>query len=48
MMAPDDTVLGACVVSGPSHRMRGEPMDEGIPDLLLSVVNEVELNIAHA
>jgi DNA-binding IclR family transcriptional regulator len=48
MMAPDDTVLGACVVSGPSHRMRGEPMNEEIPDLLLSVVNEVELNIAHA
>lgn len=48
MMAPDETVLGACVVSGPSHRMAGEPIDEEIPEILLSIVNEVELNIAHS
>ncbi|MFC6838151.1 IclR family transcriptional regulator [Halomarina ordinaria] len=48
LMAPDDDVLGACVVSGPSHRMSGDPMAREVPDLLLSVVNELELNIAHS
>lgn len=48
MSAPDGSVLGACVVSGPSHRMGGEPMEKEIPDLLLSVINEIELNIAHS
>lgn len=48
MTKPDGTVLGAFVVSGPTHRMRGQPMDEEYPDLLLSLVNEVELNIAHS
>lgn len=48
MTKPDGTVLGAFVVSGPSHRMRGTPMDEEYPDLILSLVNEVELNIAHS
>ncbi|WP_332900304.1 IclR family transcriptional regulator [Haladaptatus sp. CMSO5] len=48
MTDPDETVLGACVVSGPSHRMKGEPMEETFPQLLLSIVNEIELNIAHS
>lgn len=48
MSTPDDEVLGALVVSGPSHRMRGAPIEEEIPDLLLSIVNEIELNIAHS
>ncbi|GGL67441.1 IclR family transcriptional regulator [Halocalculus aciditolerans] len=48
MYSPDDTVLGACAVSGPSHRMRGEPMSEELPSIILSIVNEIELNIAHA
>jgi|AntRauTorcE11898_2_1112593.scaffolds.fasta_scaffold01569_6 DNA-binding IclR family transcriptional regulator len=48
MTKPDGTVLGAIVVSGPNHRMRGAPMDEEYPDLLLSLVNEIELNIAHS
>jgi len=48
MLKPDGTVLGAIVVSGPNHRMRGTPMDEEYPDLLLSLVNEIELNIAHS
>lgn len=48
MSAPNGSVLGACVVSGPSHRMRGEPMEKEIPNLLLSVVNEIELNIRHS
>ncbi|WP_129116056.1 IclR family transcriptional regulator [Halegenticoccus tardaugens] len=48
MKAPDDTVIGACTVSGPSHRMRGKPIKEEMPHLILSVVNEIELTIAHS
>lgn len=45
---PGGSVLCACVISGPSHRMEGDRMTEEYPDLLLSIVNEIELNIAHA
>lgn len=48
MLDSDDTVIGACTVSGPSHRMRREVMREEIKPVLLSIVNEIELNIAHA
>lgn len=48
MTKPDGTVVGAMVVSGPNHRMRGSPMDQEYPDLVLSLVNEIELNIAHS
>lgn len=48
MTKTDGTVLGAIVVSGPNHRMRGSPMYDEYPDLLLSLVNEIELNIAHS
>lgn len=47
LMTPDDEVLGACVVAGPSHRMKGDRFREEIPDLIQSVVNELELNLAH-
>lgn len=47
MLAPDNVVLGACVVSGPSHRLKGKRLEEDLPDLLLSVVNELELNLAY-
>lgn len=45
---PNDEVIGACAVSGPSHRMKGQTEDDEIPELLLSIANEVELNIAHS
>lgn len=45
---PEGEVLCACVVSGPNHRMKGGPMNDEYPNLLLSVVNEIELNIAHS
>lgn len=48
MADADGSVLGAAVVSGPSHRMRGEAMERAFPDVLLSIVNEIELNIAHS
>ena len=47
-LAPNDTVVGACGVCGPRHRMDEERLTEAIPELLLSVVNELELNITHS
>jgi len=45
--APDERVHCACVISGPRHRMESEQMSEEYADFLLSVVNEIELDIAH-
>lgn len=42
---PDDEVLGALSVSGPTHRMKGEWLESEIPDMILGAANEVELNI---
>ena len=48
LMGPDGAVLGAFAVAGPSHRMRGERFESEIPDMARSVVNELELNLAHS
>lgn len=48
MLDSDDTVIGACTVSGPSHRMREELMEDEIKPVLLSIINEIELTIAHS
>lgn len=42
---PDSHLLGVLGVTGPTHRMKGNRFEEEIPDLLLGVSNEVELNI---
>lgn len=47
-LAPDGQLLGACSVTGPYHRLKGDPIDEEITTTLLSFVNELELNIAHS
>lgn len=44
----DGRVLGALSVSGPSQRMKGERIRSELPDLLLAVANELELNIRYA
>jgi DNA-binding IclR family transcriptional regulator len=48
LMAPDDSVLGAFAVAGPTHRMKDARLEGDLPDLLRSVVNELELNLAHS
>ncbi|WP_227378939.1 IclR family transcriptional regulator [Haladaptatus halobius] len=40
-------VIGAISVSGPAHRVKGERMTEDIPDKILGVRNEVELDIIY-
>lgn len=43
----EDDVLGVLSVSGPAHRLKGEKLENELTDLLLSVANEFELNIAY-
>lgn len=45
---PDAVVIGALSVSGPSHRLEGKRLSDGLPQYLLGVANELELNIAYA
>lgn len=44
---PDGTVIGSIGVSGPTHRLTGEILEDGLPDLLLGTVNEIELKYEH-
>lgn len=48
LTSPEGGVLGAFAVAGPSHRMRGERFEDEIPDMTRSIVNELELNLAHS
>lgn len=41
-------ILGACTVSGPTHRLSEERLNEEIAETLLSVVNALELNISYS
>lgn len=43
----DQGVIGALSISGPTHRMKGEWFNQELPDLLLGIVNELELNIEY-
>jgi len=43
-----DEVVGACAVSGPTHRMKGEQKVEHIVNKLLSCVNEIELDLEYS
>lgn len=47
MGGPGD-VVGALSVSGPANRLQGEWFEVEIPDLLLGLVNELELNLTHS
>lgn len=43
----DGEVLGSIGISGPKHRMRGEPIESELPKLLLGTANELEFNLEH-
>lgn len=45
VLGSNDQVLGAFSVSGPTNRLKGELVQEEIPDLLLGAANELELII---
>lgn len=40
-------VLGAFSVSGPSNRLKGERLEQEIPDLLRGITNELELKLSY-
>ncbi|GGL66497.1 IclR family transcriptional regulator [Halocalculus aciditolerans] len=44
---PDGSVVGALSVSGPTNRIRGDRLENDLPDLLLGSSNELELNSAY-
>lgn len=48
VLGVDDEVLGSCSVVGPKHRLAGEAFREELPDLLLTVTNELSLNLKYA
>jgi DNA-binding IclR family transcriptional regulator len=47
ILGPNEDVIGALSVSGPSHRLVGERVENELPSLLLGTTNELELNISH-
>jgi len=48
VMGPNERPVGSFSISGPRHRMKGEPVHEEMVDLLLGTANELELNIAYS
>ena len=47
VMKPNGLPLGAIGISGPLNRFKGESYRQELPDKLLGVVNEVELNMKY-
>lgn len=47
LVLEEQGVIGALSISGPTHRMKGEWFNQELPDLLLGIINELELNIAY-
>ena len=45
--APQQGVFGSLGVSGPTHRLNDERIEQELPDLLLGVANEIELKYRH-
>lgn len=43
----EDEVLGAISISGPTFRMKGDWLEEEIPDIIRGVTNEINLNIKY-
>ena len=43
----EEEVIGALSVAGPSHRMKGDRIEETIPDLLLGSANALELELTY-
>lgn len=44
----NDEVLGAISVSAPTSRLKGDRLEETIPDKVVSAANVIELNSAHS
>lgn len=44
----DGVAIGSLSLSAPAKRLRGERFDEEVPNLLLGIANEIEINMAYA
>lgn len=47
VLTPDGRVLGAFSVSGPSNRLKADWFKKDLPDLILGMANELELNLSY-
>ena len=47
VLTPEGWVLGAFSISGPSNRLKGEWFESELPDLILGMTNELELNLSY-
>jgi len=47
ILSPEDEVIGALSVAGPTRRLKGDRYEVELPDYLLGIANELELNIAY-
>lgn len=45
---PDDEVLGAVSVASPTQKLKGERFEEEIPETLLRITNETELDVQYS
>lgn len=48
MVDPNGEVLGGFSVAGPTYRLKGNRLQEKLPNILLSLTNELELNITYS
>lgn len=44
---PADEIIGGIVVAGPTHRMQGDRFEQELPELLMSTIRELELNMEY-
>lgn len=47
ILSPKDEPLGSITVAGPASRIDGEYLEQELPQLLLGVANEIEVNLAY-
>lgn len=47
VIGPDDGIVGALSISGPSNRLKGNRFTEELPNLLLGSANELELKLKY-
>lgn len=45
---PNGQICGSLGVAGPTNRMKGKRFREEVPEILLGIINEIELNIEYS
>jgi len=47
IMNPSDEPIGSLTVAGPANRLKGEYLEHELPEILLGVANEIEVNLTY-